>query len=158
MRWSSPGASLRSAKAFFLSLLLLSKTRRTCVEGPCPVVSLPQPKPWPLWPCHPLPISEPGAESWLTETQKYVWNSLRGEPPASLPSLVASGSVNIGLERGVVHGCLGVAVLGDTITEVPEQGGSLKPGNVRPSRLSLHQGSGPLLPGMLAWARAAGTS
>lgn len=98
------------------------------------------------------------AWSWLTETQKYVWNSLRGEPPASLPSLVASGSVNIGLERGVVHGCLVVAVLEDTITEVREQGGSLKPGNVRPSSLSLHQDCGPLRPVMLVWARAAGTS
>lgn len=63
------------------------------------------------------PAPDLRAWSWLTETQKYVWNLLRGEPPASLPSLVASGSVNIGLERGVAHGCLGVAVLGDTITE-----------------------------------------
>lgn len=33
----------------------------------------------------------PSSQSWLTETQKNVWNSLRGEPPASLPGLVAAG-------------------------------------------------------------------
>lgn len=71
---------------------------------------------------------------------------------------MASGSVNIGLERGVAHGCLGVAVLRDTITEVREQGGSLKPGNVMPLSLSLHQDRGPLHPVMLVWARATGTS
>ena len=48
-----------------------------------------------------------------------MWNSLRGEPPASLPSLVASGSVNNGLERGVAHGCPRVAGLGGTIMKAP---------------------------------------
>lgn len=40
---------------------------------------------------------------------------------------------------------LGVAVLGDTITEAKEQGGSLKPGDVRPSGLNLHQDRGSFL-------------
>lgn len=51
----------------------------------------------------------PSAQSWLTETQKNVWNLLRGEPPALRPSLVAA-SMSIAALRGEwPGGCLGVA-------------------------------------------------
>lgn len=143
-------------QCFFLSLLLLSKTKRNWVEGLCPVVSLPQPKPWSFWPCHPL-APHLRAWSWLTETQKYVWNSLRGEPPASLPSLVASGSVNIGLERGVAHGWPGGGCAGGHHHRGQRTRWLFEAWGCEAFRSEPTPGSW-FLPMVFAWARAAGTS
>lgn len=62
---------------------------------------------WASWAPLPFPAPRawlglagyPGAQSWLTETQKNVWNLPRGEPPASLPSPVAS-AMSIAALRG----------------------------------------------------------
>lgn len=46
----------------------------------------------------------PSAQSRLTETQKYVWNLIRGEPPAYCQAWWRRNCVNSCLERGVARG------------------------------------------------------